>query len=480
MERFDLLVVGGGINGAAIARAAALGGHRVLLVEQGDLGHATSSASTKLIHGGLRYLEQFEFKLVRESLKERAVMLRIAPHLVSPLEFLIPYDATLRPWPMLRAGLLLYDLLAVGGALPRSRAVRADAGGGRSVRALSYWDARVDDARLVVLNALDAAEHGGAVRTRTRLTRARRDSAGWVAQLADCSGGASEVVAAAIVNAAGPWVSETLNDVFGAAGRSSLRLVRGSHIVLPRLYPDERARLLQQKDGRIVFLIPYQDDFTLVGTTDIPAVEPGDSEPTPAEIAYLLGAANAYLGSHYGEISIVWRFGGVRALYDDGSANPSKVTRDYHLELSGDPPLLSVFGGKVTTARHLADEVLDRLGLAPGDTAAHPLPGGECGPAVAFAAACETRWPFLPAGTVRRMAHAYGSRTSTLLGDAVTIGDLGHDFGHGLFEREVTYLHRVEWARNAEDILWRRTKLGLRFTAEEAARLDGHLRELEA
>jgi len=479
MESYDLLVVGGGINGASVARAAALAGHRVLLVEQGDLGHATSSASTKLIHGGLRYLERFEFGLVRESLRERAIMLRIAPHLVHPLEFLVPYDASLRPWPVLRAGLLLYDLLSFGGTLPRSRKIRLATKSGDG-RALSYWDARVDDARLVLLNALDAAEHGAVIAPRTRLRRAWRMGSTWRAELMRDAGEAREVSAAAIVNAAGPWAAQLLSEVFGREKTAPLRLVRGSHILLPRLYPDARARLLQQPDRRIVFLIPYEQDFTLIGTTDMPVGRPDDAAPSPTEIDYLLGAVGHYLGRTFCEADIAWRFGGIRALHDDGSADPSKVTRDYHLELQGTPPLLSVFGGKVTTARHLAEQVLRRLGLARADTAGRPLPGGDIAALDPFTAECAGRWPFLPPPTLRRMVCAYGSRISAVLGDAATLGDLGQDFGHGLSEREVAYLHRVEWARNAEDILWRRTKLGLRFSPDEAARLEEHVKGLSS
>lgn len=477
----DLLVIGGGINGTSIARAAAIAGHRTMLVEQGDLAQATSSASTKLMHGGLRYLEHHQFKLVRESLKERAIMLRTAPHIVRPLQFLLPHDPAIRPWAIVRAGLLLYDIMAAGarkgkGGLPRSRSVRM--GGGRG---FSYWDGRVDDARLVTLNALDAAEAGAMIRTRTQLVGARRVAGGWEAETRDADGARTSIAARAIVNATGPWVADVLGGIFGRAGKAGVRLVRGSHIVLARTPADDRARLLQQPDGRIVFLIPYEGDLTLVGTTDSSVADPGDSAASAQEVAYLLKAANRHLGDSVTEADIVWRYAGIRALYDDGTANPSAVTRDYRLELDGDgAPLLSVFGGKITTARHLAQVALARLGMAAGDTRRRVLPGGDIDDFSTFLAETRRRWPFLGAARSARMALAYGSRIAAVLGDAQAEGDLGRDFGHGLTEREVRYLRETEWARGAEDVLWRRTKLGLRFTPEQAGLLDAHMKGQDA
>lgn len=475
---FDLLVIGGGVNGASIARAAAVAGHRTLLVEQGDLAQATSSASTKLMHGGLRYLERLEFKLVRESLSERAIMLRTAPHIVRPLQFLLPHNSAMRPWLMVRAGLLLYDALALGGGLPRSRSAGLK-GGRMGRRGFAYWDGRVDDSRLVVLNALDAFEAGATIMTRARMAQARRHDGGWQVKIERADGQTEAFAASAIVNAAGPWVAKVLRDGFGRQNAPSVRLVRGSHIVIARKPGDDRAFLLQQPDGRIVFAIPYEDELTLIGTTDMPVAEPGDAVASDEEIAYLLAAANRYLEPAITPSEIVWRYAGIRALHDDGSTDPSALTRDYRFELDDNgPPLLSVYGGKITTARHLADRAMKRLGLCRADTSDRFLPGGDIGPFEPFLAEVRQRWPFLGDERSTRVAHAYGSRIGRVLAGAEAATDLGRDFGHGLTEREVAYLHDTEWARSAEDILWRRSKLGLRFSADEADALDRHVRAL--
>jgi glycerol-3-phosphate dehydrogenase len=479
MDSFDLLVIGGGINGAAIARDAAGRGLDVLLVEQDDLAAHTSSASSKLIHGGLRYLEQYDFRLVREALHEREILLRTAPHIVRPLMFVLPDPPGGRPFWLIRAGLLLYDLLAGRGTLPRSKAV------GRKDRLLGaplrpgfrlaiYWDAWVDDARLVVLNALDAAERGAEVATRTALVSARRDGDCWTATLS----GGRDVRAAMIVNAAGPWVAGVLKGRLGADTRSAVRLVKGSHILVPRLWQGDQAYILQQQgDGRIVFALPY-GEASLIGTTDVPVARPEDAMISPEEIAYLCAAANAYFVAQTAPADVLWSYAGVRSLHDDGAPEAKDVSREHHLELDAapGPKLLSVFGGKITTARALALEALDLLGIGGLKfTALAPLPGGNV--TAGFNRRLEALAAWLPAPLLRRLASAYCTRLDSLLGDADSLADLGRHFGAGLYEAEVRYLREVEFARTAEDILWRRTKLGLAMSKAEQ---DGLARWLES
>ncbi|EJL26603.1 glycerol-3-phosphate dehydrogenase [Caulobacter sp. AP07] len=474
---YDLLVIGGGVNGASIARAAAVAGRSVLLVEQGDLAQATSSASTKLMHGGLRYLEYYEFKLVGEALKERAIMLRMAPHLVRPLEFRLPHAAGTRPWWMVRLGLWIYDLLALGGGLPASRGVRLDDPAMRDHggRGFSYWDGWVDDARLVALNAVDAREAGAEIRTRTRLMSAERGPQLWTARLEDAAG-PRVVTARTMINAAGPWVARVLRDELAIEGGSKVRLVRGSHLILSRRLAGDHAWLLQQPDGRVVFAIPYLDDFTLVGTTDIPVDRPEDAAISRDEVNYLLGAVNLYLREPVAADEIVSAYAGVRPLFDDGAGDASAVTRDYRLELDTDgAPLLSVFGGKITTARHLAAAALERLGISGGDTRRRPLPGGDIDDFEAFQDEVARRWPFLEAATARRLARAYGTRVGQVLGEARDHAGLGADFGAGLTAREIDYLMDAEWARDAEDVLWRRSKLGVRLTATQVAAVQTYI-----
>jgi len=473
MDSFDLLVVGGGINGAAIARDAAGRGLAVLLVEKDDLASHTSSASSKLIHGGLRYLAQYDFRLVRESLHERETMLRTAPHLVHPLRFILPEAPGGRPWWMVRAGLALYDLLAGRNSLPRARGV---ARGDLAVRGplrdsgaklAAYWDAWVDDARLVVLNALDAKERGAEIATRTEFLSARREGEAWIAQLA----GGRTVRAGMIVNAAGPWVAEVLGNRLGERSEARVRLIRGSHIAVPRLHEGDHAYILQQPDGRIVFVLPY-GDLSLVGTTDCPAAGPEDERASPAEIDYLCAAANAYMRQQIAPADVRWSYAGIRALYDDGAAEAKNVTREYRLELDPDPgaKLLSVFGGKLTTARALAAEALEELGVGGFKfTRNSPLPGGNLTPV--FNARLDELAEWMPAPLLSRMARAYGTRLDSILGEATSLADLGRHFGAGLHEAEVRHLVDNEFARSAEDILWRRTKLGLEMDAKEQAAL---------
>lgn len=467
MDSFDLLIVGGGINGAAIARDAAMRGASVLLVEKDDLAAHTSSSSSKLVHGGLRYLEYYQFRLVRESLREREVLLRIAPHIVRPLRFVLPPGRGIRPSWLLRSGLLLYDLMAAGSGLPRSQWVRrhetalSDPLRVRR-RLLSYWDARVDDSRLVVLNALAAAEAGAEICTRTELLCARRDGAGWRAELS----GGHEVAAGAIVNAAGPWAGE-LAVRLGAGGGNKVRLVKGSHIVLPALWEGHHAYILQQPDGRVVFALPFAG-HTLVGTTDVPVDRPGDPTVGTDELRYLCEAVDRYFDRQVAQSDVVWSFSGVRGLYDDGAAEAKAITRDYRLELDGSPgaKLLSVFGGKITTARALAAEALDRLGIAgAAATDRIPLPGGDSPPGHRDWLETVSHW--MPPSLLARLSAAYGTRLRALLGDAAAVAGLGRHFGAGLYEAELRYLAEREFARTADDVLWRRTKMGLLMSAEE-------------
>jgi glycerol-3-phosphate dehydrogenase len=478
MDSFDLLIIGGGINGAAIARDAAGRGLDVLLVEKDDLASHTSSASSKLIHGGLRYLEQYEFKLVRESLHEREILLATAPHIVRPLQFVLPDPPGGRPWWMIRFGLLLYDLLARRGALPRSRGLGKGDNEFRSAlkpggfKLGTYWDAWADDSRLVVLNALDAAERGAEIATRTLFLSARRDGEAWSAQLA----GGRTVTARMIVNAAGPWVAETLNQRLETQAESRVRLIKGGHILVPRLWQGDHAYILQQGDGRVVFALPY-GERSLIGTTDVPVGRPEEAVVTDEEIAYLCAATNAYFTKQIAPADVIWSYSGIRALYDDGAPDAKDVTRDYRLELDDTPGprLLSVFGGKITTARALALEALDLLGVKGFKfTAGSALPGGNIDAAFNAALADLARW--MPAPLVRRLAHSYGTRLDRMLAGAASMKDLGRHFGAGLYEREVRYLVEVEYARTAEDILWRRTKLGLEMTKPEQKALATRLR----
>ncbi|MDW8468255.1 MAG: glycerol-3-phosphate dehydrogenase [Burkholderiales bacterium] len=475
-ESCDLLVVGGGINGVGIARDAAGRGLSVVLVEKDDLGAATSSASSKLIHGGLRYLEQYEFRLVAEALAEREVLLRIAGHLVWPARFVMPHVPGLRPRWMIRAGLLLYDHLARRQSLAGSRTVRLDRppydAGLRPglVHGFEYADCRVDDARLVVENALDAASRGARVLTRTALVSARRERGRWRAVL---SNGAT-LAARAIVNAAGPWVKEVLEARLGRPSADRVRLVRGSHIVVPALYPGEHAFILQNDDRRVVFMIPYEARFTLVGTTDV--AHPSAAEParaTDAEVEYLCRAVNRYLARPVRPQDAIWTYAGVRPLYDDGGADPSKVTRDYALRVddeAGEAPVLSVFGGKITTYRRLAEHALERLrpyfaGMGPPWTASTPLAGSDFGASRAEArAAFFARHARLPLEIRQGLFRRHGARAMQIAGD----GDVGEHYGAGLTERELAWFIEREWARELDDVLWRRTKAGL--VLEEAAR----------
>ncbi len=486
--RYDLLVVGGGINGVGIARDAAGRGLSVLLCEQDDLASHTSSSSTKLIHGGLRYLEYKEFGLVRKALQERETLLCAAPHIMWPLRFVMPHMPNLRPAWLIRAGLFLYDHLARRELLPGSRGIdmRRHPAGAPLVdsikRGFVYSDGWVDDARLVALNALDASERGAAVLTRTKLVSAVRAGGEWHAQLLCAADGKTlDVRAGAIANAAGPWVGQLLHGALGRDAQHSVRLVKGSHIVTRRLFDHDHAYIFQNPDKRIIFAIPYERDYTLIGTTDLeyrgdPAQVAIDSDET----RYLCDSINRYFKRQISPADVRWTYSGVRPLLEDEAAdNPSAVTRDYKLELdatAGEAPLLSVFGGKITTFRKLAEEAVDMLAGALGIdarawTARVPLPGGDIPQAKfePFAARFAADHPWLPAALARRYARAYGTRAARIVGNAKTLAELGRSFAPGLYESELRYLRDNEWARSAEDVLWRRSKLGLHL---EAGTLD--------
>ncbi len=483
-DAVDLLVVGGGINGTGIARDAAGRGLSVMLVEKADLAAHTSSASSKLVHGGLRYLEQFELKLVRESLAERERLLRAAPHIVRPLEFLLPLGEGSRPAWMIRAGLFLYDHVGGRTVLPGSRAIALDSDA-RGLRpgmrkAFAYWDCEVQDARLVVLNAIDASERGATINTRTELVEASHERGAWSARLRSANGERT-VRARALVNAAGPWAAQLLNRVEGASPRRRVRLVKGSHIVLPRLYSGDHAFILQNPDRRVVFAIPFEDRFTLVGTTDVEWTgDLGRPQIGEAEVDYLLATVERKLVRGASRSDVVWTYSGVRTLVDDGTRDPSKVTRDYVLDL--DPrgaPLLSAFGGKLTTYRRLAESAVNRLApslpsCGPAWTADAVLPGGDV--AEGFAELLGAEWPALPSELLSRWARTYGSRVNVLLEGVRSADDLGEHFGAGLYAREVDYLVVHEWARTAEDVLFRRTKLGLHIAPEGAERVAAYMR----
>jgi len=485
-------VIGGGINGAGIARDAAGRGLRVALVEQDDLGAFTSSASTKLIHGGLRYLEYGELRLVRESLAERERLLAIAPHIVHPLRLILPHSMQQRPRWMIRLGLFAYDHLGGRTRLPSSTRIRLshDPAGlalqSSFEHAFSYSDCTVDDSRLVVLNAIDASQRGATILTRTRLTGATASTSGWLAECRNTvTGQKLHLHARVLVNAAAAWVNE-VRAMLGFSVPQPMRLVQGSHIVVPRLFEGEHAFLLQNSDRRVVFAIPYAERYTLVGTTDVPFHgNPRDVHISTAEIAYLCDTVNRYFKRSIAPADVVWSYSGTRSLYDDGASEATAVTRDYVLKLehgAAGNAVLSIIGGKITTYRKLAEAALralqPRVGTCgAGWTDKQPLPGGDL-PGCDFAAFARDalrRWPFLPPATAHRMARAYGTRMERVLGSSNSLERLGENLGAGLTAAEVDYLQREEWALTAADILWRRSKLGLAMAAGETRRLELYL-----
>jgi len=489
---YDVLVVGGGINGTGIAADAAGRGLSLLLCEQQDLASATSSNSSKLIHGGLRYLEHYEFRLVKEALAEREVLLKNAPHIMWPMIFRLPHQPHLRPAWLIRTGLFLYDHLAKRVTLPASRGIRFGADSplqSHIKKGFEYADGWVDDSRLVVSNALAAAEHGATIATRTRCIQARREQDYWLVTLQPAQQPAYQIKARAIVNAGGPWVAKLFDEALEDKSPQNVRLVKGSHIVVPRLHSQPHAYMLQNQDQRIVFVIPFEDNFTLIGTTDVEYQgDPGKVQISAEEISYLLDITNNYFNKQLQPADIVSSFSGVRPLLDDESASAQTVTRDYKLELStrqGALPLLSVFGGKITTYRKLAEAATDKLTEffphATGRwTANKPLPGGDFADVVTLSAELQSRYPWLPERLRKRYLRSYGSRSHLILQHAKALADLGQDFGHGLFAAEVRYLMADEWAQTAEDILWRRSKLGLYFDAAQTAALTDFIMQHQA
>jgi glycerol-3-phosphate dehydrogenase len=501
---YDIAIIGGGINGCGIARDAAGRGLKVFLAEQDDLASATSSWSTKLIHGGLRYLEQYEFRLVRESLKEREVLLRLAPHIIHPLAFVLPHESHMRPALMIRAGLFLYDHLGGKISLPRSFSVNfphteLSAGLRPSIKkGFVYSDARVDDARLTVLNAMSARAHGATIVTRTKVVGGRRENGLWHISLrGSVNHTTAEISAKAVVNAAGPWVKDVLDAGLHIDTTASVKLVKGSHIIVPRVHEEDHAYILQNDDGRIVFVIPYEGKFSLIGTTDVAvsSVDEGHAI-SEAEISYLLRAVNRYMHKSIHPRDVVHSYAGVRPLYDDGESNPSDITRDYVLKVNDDNgalPLLSIFGGKITTYRRLAEHALDELRPyfpqhIDSWTASEVLPGGEFADGDSprlFAKSLMTKHIGVPPDFIERLVLRHGMNASVVLNRVRGMDDLGALFGRGLnllCEREIEYLIAKEWARSAEDILWRRTKCGLHMDEDERLRaaefIDGKLKVL--
>lgn len=494
---FDLAIIGGGINGCGIARDAAGRGLKVYLCEMNDLASGTSSWSTKLVHGGLRYLEYYEFRLVREALIEREILWRAAPHLIEPLRFVLPHHAGLRPAWLLRLGLFLYDHIGGRKLLPATRTldltrdiVGTPLKASMFKKGFEYSDCRVDDARFVVLNARDAVERGAILETRTLATSAVREAEGWRVTVQNrATGETKEIRARVLVNAAGPWVADVLTGCIRANAHAKVRLVQGSHIVVKKLYDHDRCYIFQNKDGRIIFSIPYEREFTLIGTTDQDYHgDPAAVHATPGEINYLCEAASEYFTRAITPEDVVWTYSGVRPLYDDGASEAKAATRDYVFDVDeSDPnaPLLSIFGGKITTYRRLAESVMARLGRyfpkarAPW-TAESALPGGDfpVDGRSPLAARFIAAFPFLTGPHAARLVRLYGTRATRFLEGATRLADLGRDFGGTLTEAELRYLHAEEWARTGEDVLWRRTKLGLMLSAEQARAVDDFMQEI--
>jgi glycerol-3-phosphate dehydrogenase len=489
---YDLLVIGGGINGAGIARDAAGRGLKVLEVEMADLASATSGWSSKLIHGGLRYLEYYEFRLVREALEEREVLLNAAPHIVRPMRFVLPHDRTMRPVWMIRIGLWMYDHLGKRVSLPGSHTVKFphvefSAGLKPELRSgIVYSDCRVDDARLAILTAMAARDKGAKVLTRTKFTGGRREGGLWKAELQDMrTGGRSTVTATAIANVAGPWVSSVLAGVPHTSTGAHVRLVKGSHIVVPKVHSLGHACILQNTDKRVIFVIPFENRWSLIGTTDVPVDTPEEAvDITDKETDYLIEAANRFLAKPISRADVVWTFAGVRPLYDDGKSDPSSITRDYTFELDeegGKAPVLSVYGGKLTTYRCLAEAALDKLApflppLGPKWTKESHLPGGDMSNYNAFRDEMFDRYKGFPRDLLDGVVRRHGSRAPMLLGDIQKAEQLGRNFGAGLTEREIESFIADEWAETAEDILWRRTKCGLHMDAAQRQAVEDYLR----
>ncbi len=488
-DHYDVVVVGGGINGAGIARDAAGRGLKVLLVEQGDLANYTSSASTKLVHGGLRYLEYYEFRLVQKALAEREVLMGIAPHIIWPLRFVMPHVKELRPAWMIRMGLFLYDHLGGRKKLPGSKGINLQRHyAGQPLddslrKAFMYSDCWVQDSRLVVLNCMDVEARGGRVMPRTRCTDAERSGEAWQVELTDAlTGGKQTVTARSVVNAAGPWVAKLLSDAMHRDDDKDVHLVKGSHIVVPAMFDHDDSYLFQNTDGRVIFAIPYEQHFTLIGTTDV-AYEgnPADATASAEEIQYLCDAVNRYFKHDITPADVAWTYSGVRALYDESDEdNVSAVSRDYSLDLDASAaPLLSVFGGKITTYRTLARQAVDRiaplLGAPISDwTGREALPGGDIpnGDFDTYLRTLRQARPWLPEDMAWRLVRNYGTEVERMLGQAASLDDLGEHFGADCYEAELRYLADHEWAMTAEDAIWRRTKLGLVLDTAQRERVN--------
>ncbi len=499
----DLFVIGGGINGCGIARDAAGRGYSVALAEMNDFASGTSSGATKLIHGGLRYLEHYEFRLVRESLMEREVLWAMAPHIIWPMRFVLPYHkGGIRPAWLIRLGLFLYDHLGGRKLLPPTATLdmRTDPAGkplkALFTKAFEYSDGWVDDARMVVLNARDASDRGALIMPRTKVVSARRENGLWTIETVDTlSGRSSTHQARMLVNAAGPWVDHVIRAAFGENEARHVRLVQGSHIIVRKKFEGPKAYFFQNPDNRIIFAIPYESDFTLIGTTDRDYTgDPKDVRISGEETTYLCNAASEYFKEPVKPEDIVWTYSAVRPLFDDGASKAQEATRDYVLKLEGkdgtevnNAPLLNVFGGKLTTYRRLSEHALDKIGEAIGVkgspwTAKSHLPGGDF-PVQGYEAEVgklKAAYPFLTSAHARRLTRRYGTRANVLLGKAASTADLGRHFGSDLYEAEVRYLMQNEWAFTAEDVLWRRTKAGLHMTTEQMQTLEEYIAALPA
>ncbi len=491
-EIFDLFVIGGGINGVGIARDAAGRGLTVALCDQADLGGATSWTSSKLIHGGLRYLELYEFRLVRESLAEREVLLRIAPHLVRPLRFVLPHVRELRPAWMIRAGLFLYDHMSRRVTLPGSEGLdlgHSPLGAGLKPslhKGFAYSDCLVDDARLVIATARDASRRGAQVMVRTAFIGAEPVDGIWQVSLEDSDTYARTTLSTRVlVNVAGPWVAQAQASIRGARPGRKIRLVKGSHIVVPQVHDGSHAYILQNDDGRVVFIIPFEGRYSLIGTTEVEVEEPGGATISEDETRYLCRAVDRYLARPVKAEDIVWSYAGIRSLFGNGEDSLSAITRDYELDLdtvNGTTPALTVYGGKITTYRRLAEHVLDKLKpflphMREVWTDSTPVPGGDIpnGDVSALVAELTQEYSTLPLTLHNNLAHRHGTLARELLGEADKIEDLGKHFGAGLYAREVDYLISQEWAQTADDILWRRTKAGVHMTSEQRAQVQGYM-----
>ncbi len=499
-ETYDILVIGGGINGCGIARDAVGRGYSVYLCDEDDLASGTSSQSTKLIHGGLRYLEYYEFRLVHEALTEREILWKLAPHIIHPMRFILPHHKGLRPAWLLRLGLFLYDHIGGRKLLPPTSTIDLSTDeAGKPLRqdykkGFEYSDCAVDDARLVLLNAIDASERGASINTRSKCVDMQRKDGGWIVTLEDqINGKETRVRAKVIINASGPWVDKVLATLHPTEEPHNIRLVQGSHIIVPRLYEHDKCYIFQNEDNRIIFSIPYHDKFTLIGTTDHEYFgDPRQTKITQKEIDYLCASANVYFKKQITPDDIVGTFAGVRSLYDDGASKAQEATRDYVLQVDRPTPkvapMVNLFGGKITTYRRLAESVLEKVeGLFDKESDSNqgkwtekaPLPGGDFG-IVEFNSRCKALikdYPFLTEEESLRFIKLYGTRANRVLGEATTRDHLGIDFGHGLYQCEVEYQIRHEWALTTEDILWRRTKLGLVFTAKETEGLKSWLKK---